>query len=175
MAMADYLLQRCFASLILDEEEDYAEVIRDLTAHLASNPSNAAALNNRAVAYGEIGELNRALADFGEAVRLAPADHHPAKNRGMLLQRMGDLPAALADLDTAVQIAPNDPSVRLTRAHARMQAEAFAGAIEDFSRAIELQPDFGQQYLDRAKAYERIGETALADRDQAAASRLKEH
>jgi Flp pilus assembly protein TadD len=172
LLMGDHLFQQCYSALMYDEVEDYQYAIQMLTKHLTANPSNAAAYNNRAVAFWEIGQLDGALADFAQAVRLAPDDASPAKNRGMLLQRMGDLPAALAELDLAVRIAPDDPYVRRTRAHARAEARELAGAAEDFSRAIELQPDFAQQYLDRAAVYERMGQSSLAELDRIAASQL---
>ena len=82
--MASHLFHESFAALMYDEEEDYDHAIRVLTEHLAANPANAAAYNNRGVAYSEIGQPERALADFAEAARLAPSDPMPAKNRGML-------------------------------------------------------------------------------------------
>src|SRR5438067_10568468 len=106
--MAHHLFHESFAALMYDEEEDYGHAIRVLREHLAANPANAAAYNNRGVAYSEIGQPERALADFAEAARLAPSDPLPAKSRGILLHAPGDLPAALAALDAAVRVAPND-------------------------------------------------------------------
>ena len=139
---------------------------------LIERRSNAAAYNNRAVAFWEIGEYDRALADFAEAIRLAPDDASPAKHRGMMLQRMGNLPAAPAALDLAVRIAPEDPYIRRTRAHARLEEGDLAGAAEDFTRASEAEPEFARQYLDRAAVYERLGQPELAEQDRAAVSRL---
>jgi Flp pilus assembly protein TadD len=170
--MGDHLFREYFAALMYDEEEDYQSVIQSLTDHLVSNPSNAVAYNNRAVAYWEIGQTDRALADFAEAIRLAPDEAQPAKGRGMLRQRRGDLVGALADFDTAIRVAPGDPYLRRTRGHARAEAEQLAGAVDDFSRAIAVQPEFAQQYIDRAAVYERLGQPFLAEQDRVKASRL---
>ena len=170
--MDSHLFERCYAALMYDEEKEYEDAIRSLTDHLAANPSNAAAFNNRAVAFWAIGQTERALADFAEAIRLAPTDSQPAIHRGVLLQKIGDLPGALADFDAAVLVAPDDPFLRRTRGHARMAAGEFVGAAEDYCRAIALQPEFRQTYLDRAAVYERQRLHALAEQDHQAAARL---
>ena len=156
--MGDHLFREFYAALLYDEEEDYESVIEALTEHLADNPSNAAAYNNLAVALWEIGKTDRALADFAEAIRLAPSEVQPSKGRGMLRQQDGDLAGALADFDAAVRMAPDDPYLRRTRAYARVQAGELTGAVEDFSRAIAVQPEFAQQYLDRAAISERLSQ-----------------
>ena len=173
--MDGHLFREFFAALMYDEEEDYEPVIQSLTDHLAGNPSNAAAYNNRAVAFWETGYADRAREDFAEAIRLAPGEAQPAKGRGMLRQQQGDLSGALADFEAAVRVAPNDPHLRRTRGHARAEAGDMAGAADDFSRAIDLQPDFAPQYLDRAAVYERLDQPALAEQDRIIASRLARH
>jgi tetratricopeptide (TPR) repeat protein len=171
-SMGDHLFQRCWSALLYDEPEFYDETIQSLTEHLAANPTNGAAYNNRGIAYWEIGEIDLALSDFDKAIELARSDALPAKHRGMLLQKMGELSRALADFDLAVSIAPDDAYTLRTRGHARHQAGEFLGAVQDFSRAIALQPEFAQQYLDRAAIYERLGQDALAKEDRATASGL---
>lgn len=104
--MSDHLFHEFYAALLYDEEEDYESVIEALTEHVAGNPSSAAAYNNRAVALSEIGQIDRALADFAEAIRLAPGEVQPTKGRGMLRQQQGDLAGGLADFDAAVRMAP---------------------------------------------------------------------
>jgi tetratricopeptide (TPR) repeat protein len=171
--VGDHLIRECFAVLMYDEEEDYADAIRMLTDHLTGNPMNAAAYNNRGLARWEVGEdPELALADFVEAARLAPADPMPNKNRGMLLEKLGNLRGALAAFDAAIIIAPNDAYLRRTRAHAREKNGDLRAAVEDLSRAIAVQPEFAQQYLFRASVYDRLGDTELALRDRATASRL---
>jgi hypothetical protein len=87
-SVGDHLFRECFTALMYDGVEDDTSAIRALTDHLLGNPTNAAAYNNRGVAHWEIGQTERALADFAEAARLAPADPMPNRNRGMLFQRV---------------------------------------------------------------------------------------
>jgi tetratricopeptide (TPR) repeat protein len=101
--MYDNLFQRCYAVLMYDDLEEYEDAIRALTEHLRANPGSAAALNNRAVAFAEIGQTKRALADFRAAIRLAPADPMPARNCAELLHKLGDLPAARESFDLVLQ------------------------------------------------------------------------
>jgi tetratricopeptide (TPR) repeat protein len=167
--MDKHITEQPWAALMYDSVEQYESVIRALTDHLGQNPGNGAAYNNRAVAYWEIGELDKALEDFHRAVANSAHDHRPAKHRGMLLKKLGRLDEALASLDHAVRIAPDDPYLRRTRGHVRFQSGRYHEAIEDFSRAIELQPEFKQTYLDRARAFEMIGNRSGAGEDHARA------
>lgn len=171
--MGDHLLEQCYAALMYDEPEDYETIIQWLTHRLRANPSSVAAHHNRAVAYWESGQVERALVDFERAVRLASTDPMPAKIRAMLLQKLGNLPAALESFDLALQIAPDDPHHRRARAHCRAEAGDLAGAVEDLTRAIAVQTEFAQQYLDRAGLYEHLGQASLARDDRAVASRLR--
>jgi Flp pilus assembly protein TadD len=171
--MRDHLLQQFYAALLYDDEEAYENVIRELTEALAADPANAAARNNRAVAFWEIGKVEEALADFEQAIRLARGNPTPAHNCGMLLHKLKDFGAALTALDTAVHIAPENPFVRRTRARTRAELRDWAGAVEDFGRAIEVEPGFAQQYRDRAAMYDRLGKQDLAVQDRLIATRLE--
>jgi tetratricopeptide (TPR) repeat protein len=132
------LLEKYFANLRCDEEEECKDVIQFLTDHLSAYPSNAVAHNNRAVVYGEIGQYELALADFKEAIRLAPHDAEPVTFRGLLYEKMGQRSLALADFDFAVNLAPNDPYYLRIRGHARFAAGDSSGAQEDFDQATRL-------------------------------------
>ena len=57
-----------YGALMLDELEDYQEVIASLSAHIERGVSIGAALHNRGLAHWEIGEPDQALRDFDEAL-----------------------------------------------------------------------------------------------------------
>ena len=72
--------------------ENYAEAIR-------LNPENAKTYNNRGLAYGNLGQYERAIQDFDEAIRLDPQDAIAYNNRGVAYQNLGK--QELADRDFA--------------------------------------------------------------------------
>jgi tetratricopeptide (TPR) repeat protein len=89
--MENRLFQQCYAVLLYDSLEHYEFAIQSLTDHLRTNSSNAAAHHNRAVAYWEIGEAERALEDFAQAKTLAPANQMTANIRRNVLRKFCDL------------------------------------------------------------------------------------
>ena len=61
-----------------------------------------AALNNRGVEYIALGELDKARADFSEALRIDPSMGMAYRNRARVHIRSGDYAAAVDDFDSAI-------------------------------------------------------------------------
>lgn len=79
--MDEDLLDRCYSMLIYDELEEYEDAIDLCSKAIEADASNYIALNNRAVAYWEIGRDDEALADFLAATQAAPdSDPTPKDN-----------------------------------------------------------------------------------------------
>ena len=79
--MRETLLDRCYAGLIYDEIEEYEDAIALCSKAIEADATNYIALNNRAVAYWEIGRDEEAMADFLAAAEAAPVnDSTPKEN-----------------------------------------------------------------------------------------------
>jgi tetratricopeptide (TPR) repeat protein len=79
--MDEMLLSRCYAALVFDEIEEYEDAIARFSKAIEADSANYIVLNNRGVAYLEIGRYEEALADFSAAARLARAgDPIPHRN-----------------------------------------------------------------------------------------------
>lgn len=65
------------------------------------DPSLASAYNGRAVALALIDRLSEAMADCGEAIRLAPAEPDHRRTRGYIYERLGETAKSHADLTEA--------------------------------------------------------------------------
>jgi len=118
-------------------------------------PKDATHFYNRGLAYGDKKELDRAIADHTEAIRLGP-------DRNAIDARSG---ATLSD----------------DRAYADYfygRGVAYQGkgdldrAIADFTAAIRLQPRYAIAYASRGSAYEAKGECDRAAADYSEAIRL---
>jgi len=166
------LFEKCRAVLFYDSMEEYEDSIIALTKHLEDNPKNGVALNNRAIAYWEIGNIEEALIDFKRSARYTRQDHYPLKNWGMLLEKQGQIDDAIKKYNAAIKIAPDDPYLLRTRAHGLIKLERYSESIEDFTRAIKVQ-NFKQAHLDRADVYEKLGMHKEAKADRIKASTLR--
>jgi tetratricopeptide (TPR) repeat protein len=136
--MSPDLTSRSYLALLFDEPKEYASAIAALSQVLRDDPQNVHALNNRAIAYLEIGLQSEAEADFDEATRVTVHDHIPFVNRGLLRERSGDLERAVADYTRAIEIAPASSGPWTLRARARAELGFAREALADYDQAIAL-------------------------------------
>jgi len=175
MTTEDWLLAKSLRVLLFDEMEEYKSAIETLNEHLAANPRDGVAYNNRGLAHSEVGEHEAAFRDFGKAIEHAPDDPIPYMNRADLLMRHKPRPKfheAIGDFDKAIALHPNDPTFHRRRAHACLAADKLRDALASFDRAIALDPNFGQTYVERAELYAKLGDAAGAERDRGAAQKI---
>ena len=108
---------------------------------------------NRAVAYIERGEYEKALEDLNKAIELYPGKAEFYSNRGLIHLRTQKYDDALADLDTAIELDPSQPISFANRGTAYHIKGRDDRALEDFTKAIALSPEEYRFYNDRAKIY----------------------
>ncbi len=129
----------------------FEEAVDAYTRALAAGDLDLEALavtyNNRGVAYNELGDFDRAIADYREALDLKPGDRTTLRNlriayvrRAVAAANLGRYEEALADLDTAVELAPDHPLAYLRRAEVYMELGDFDAARRDIARAERLRP-----------------------------------
>ena len=121
---------------------------------------------NRGMAYRLQGDLQRAISDFNEAVRLKP-DAENYRERGKTYALKHDFRNALADLTKAIHL-DNSADSYAARGSAYAKQKNWQKALADFTKAIELQSD-PEFYILRAEAHGAKGdfERALTDYTQA--------
>jgi tetratricopeptide (TPR) repeat protein len=116
----------------------------------------------RGLAFASKGDLDRAVADFTEAVRLNPKDALAYSNRGLTFADKGDFDRAIADYTTAIRLNPlprsdlsGVPHVNIY--HNRCIAWTRKGdldrAISDCDQAIRVDPGFAFAHYTRGKAW----------------------
>lgn len=134
----------------------------------------AEALLHRGDAYrSRRNDIDRALADYDEAIRVAP-DFAPAfASRGFVhLFARPQLDRAIGDFSEAIRIDPTLANVFYFRGVAWSGKGDWDRAIADFDQAIRMRPDFSIAYRDRGKARQAKGDKAGGAADLAEAERI---
>jgi tetratricopeptide (TPR) repeat protein len=113
------------------QQKDPQLRIKGCSEIIRRNPGDAAAYHNRAVAYGQAGDTDRAIADYTKAIEIAPNSAAAYDNRGRAYASKGDYVHAVADVTKAREL--------VTKASARPAAIAPKGpkaaAIEPNAKA----------------------------------------
>src|SRR5260221_9810873 len=121
-------------------------LVRDAPAHytkyLRGRSDSSWAWHRRGVAWKELGELDNAIKDFAEAIRIDPNQKAVFISRGNAWLGKKDYNKAIQDYDEAIRLEPNDASAFNGRAVVRAQQKDYDHAIRDFDEAIRLDSDF---------------------------------
>ena len=156
----------------------HADVLRDceqldnppLAIHACSRliadiPGSAALHNRRGIAHFRNGEIDRAIADYGEAIRLNSGATDAQYNRGRALLEKRDYSIAIQDFDQAIGRNPKHALARNGRAWALFKSGNLPAALEDADQAIAVDSKYAPAYDTRAHIYEALGkrEQAVAD------------
>ena len=97
-------------------KDDYKAAIRIFNELILGSPMQPYYYTQRGVIYQTIGEADRAILDYSDAIRLAPRETYPLINRGVLLYlRKDNNEGAIADLTAALKLKPCEVSAWANR------------------------------------------------------------
>jgi tetratricopeptide (TPR) repeat protein len=124
--------------------------------------------NLRGVAYRLKGDLDRAIQDYNQAIKLNGKFAMAYNNRGVAYDRKGEFEHAIQDYEQAIKLKPS-PEAYFNRGNAYLAKAQYDHAIDDFNQAIKLKADFAPAYDNRcwARAVVGILKQALADCNEA--------
>ena len=80
--------------------------IKGCSQMIQRDPADAAAYHNRAVAYGSLGDLDHAIADYTKTVEIKPDNAGAYESRGRAYASKGDYTHAIADALKASELTP---------------------------------------------------------------------
>lgn len=116
------------------------------------NVLNAQTHVNRGMIRARMGDRDAALADYAQAIAMAPDLSTPYLNRAAIYLQAGDSVRALADLNAAIVRAHADPSAYVSRGGAYRNLGQADKAVADYGTAIALGGGDPQVYRERGLA-----------------------
>jgi len=110
--------------------------------------------------------LLKAVAAFGEAIRLNPKNANAYAHRGNAYLDQGDYDKAIADYNKAIRLDPNNAEAYKNRGFDYQAKGDYGKAIADYNEAIRLDPNNANAYYNRGAFYSLVRgdyEKAIAD------------
>lgn len=144
----------------LFERVRYSAAAESYTCAIQRRPDYAPAFAKRGYAYAALGDSDRALADYEQALTLDELYLPAYVNRGALYTRLGNFGLAINDLTLALSLAPDNAAALNNRAVVHAIEGSYDLALADANAAIDTEPTNPLPYATRAAIY-----SALAARD----------
>ncbi|MBV8143689.1 MAG: tetratricopeptide repeat protein, partial [Gammaproteobacteria bacterium] len=132
---------------------------------LALDASLAGGYRTRAAAFTALGHREQALANAGQALRLARDDPGAHADLGVALEAVGREREALECFERAIALDPNLAAAHHNRAMLLARRGEPERALLSFDRALALQPQHAALHANRGNALQELG--LLAEAEQA--------
>lgn len=118
---------------------------------------------------GDQRQIDSAIADFNEALKIAPNDPLTYFNRGLAYFEKREYDLSIADYDQSLRLKPDYAEAYFARGNSYDEKGAHHRAIADYDQAIRLNPRHAAAYNNRGDTYLKKGQidSAIADYDQA--------
>jgi tetratricopeptide (TPR) repeat protein len=171
MRFSAYRLLACMAVVVLaglpraaaaDEWDSCVKLSDDLAVAGCSRAIDSREYTGRSLArlyarrggaYQAQGDVNRAVADYNESMRIDPTYPSAYNNRGNVWYHKGDFDRAIADYSQAIRLDPKYGVAYANRGSALGSKGDFDRAIADFDQAIQLDPKDAEAYYGRGRAW----------------------
>lgn len=129
-----------------EELKQYNLAIQDYGSAIGIDPKDADALNGRCWVRAVAGiDLQKALTDCNEALRLEPGEPFILDSRGLVFLKLKQLDAALADYNAALAKDNESAATFYARGVVKRMKGDSGGSSADFAQAKKLQPDIAQE------------------------------
>jgi len=141
----------------------FAEKVPDIPAGTAEE------YYNRGNQYRQQGNLDQAISDYSNAIRVYSKHAKAYYNRGNAYAKQDKLTQAVADFSKAVEINPQYTEAYYNLGNAYEKQGNHTQAITSYTKAIETNPKYAAAYCNRGNVYQTLGnfQQALDDYSKA--------
>jgi len=133
---------------------DYASAIEMYTEYLRLHPEHTKTLYNRGRAYEEVGDDEKALADFNSVLKKDFT--HVQANISVAMDyyfRKKDYHKAITFLNTAINYSPQNAVAFTLRGKAYQKLGDAEKALKEYNNAISIDSDLGDAYYSRGSLW----------------------
>jgi tetratricopeptide (TPR) repeat protein len=123
-----------------DDVVPVEEAISYFGDRISVDKDDAWAFNMRGCAYYEKADLDKALADYNEAIRLRPRESAYLVNRGILWLAKAETDKGIDDFNKAIELDPQDSAAFGNRGVAQTIKKEYQKAVADYDTAVKLEP-----------------------------------
>lgn len=154
-------------------DDDYGEALKHYDGEIDPRNPDALTLYRRGASFEGLGQTDKALQDFTQAIKLDSNRAFAYLDRGVLLAtRTRDFERAIDDFNRALELEPRNVAAFIARGSAYNQLGRSGLAIADLDRAIALSPQNSEAYYHRGTAHYGLGQTGLSLQDYDSALRI---
>ncbi len=134
---------------IYQQKRDYSSAVKDLDVAIRLRPDLGAPLfNERCWLRAITGELQGALSDCNEAIRLDSSAATSFDSRGFTYLKLGQWDLAIADFNSALRLDPKLPTALYGRGYAKLKKGQAANAKSDIAAAQAIRKNIEAEYAD---------------------------
>jgi serine/threonine protein kinase/regulator of sirC expression with transglutaminase-like and TPR domain len=123
---------------------------------------NAKAYFSRALKYQDQHQLDLALSDYTNVIKLNPKYADAYNNRGNVYKDQGLLDLALVDYNQAIYLNPKDANAYNGRGNVYYDQGKLDLALIDYNKSIHFNPKYAEAYNNRGNVYSNQGQLDLA-------------
>lgn len=139
--------------------------LTDFSTAIQIDPKYVQAWNNRGLVRLARNQYVEAVSDFNHAIEIDPTYADGFNNRGFAWYQQGVYDKALTDFDTTIQLNPEYVNAYNNRGMLFMREKQYQQAVADFTTAIDIDEVNIKHWQNRRAAYEKLGQTELAEAD----------
>lgn len=114
-------------------------------------------LSNAGIAYGNNGQLEKAIADLKAAVSLNPNSSDNYNNLGLYLGENKMYDESFASFEKALAIKPAFDKAYYNRGNIYAQKNDFRSAIDNYKKALSINPSYADAYNNLGNCYAVMG------------------
>ena len=111
------------------------------------------------------GQLEEAIAEYDEDIRINPRRVFAYSNRGTIYNKLGQYQQAIESYNLAIEVNPNFNVLYNNRSISYYNLGEYELALKDLDRFIKQEPSNSDAYVGRAMVYTQLGRDAEARSD----------